>query len=124
MIRGTDFSAEFSTRNPKQIRFLEYSPGGEQAWQELDLPHRPPYPTVTGSIFEFGFSDSILQMLAAFLDELVNGDSMRQGFRCATPEEALASHQLFTAALQSQRRRESLLEVQFQVTAPCHAREW
>ena len=103
-VMGTEFSAAFTTKNPKEIRTLDYTPGGEQPWQHLDLPHRPPYPTVTGSIFEFGFSDAILQMFAAFLDELVHGaDGMKQPFTCATPEEALESHRLFTAALRSQR---------------------
>jgi hypothetical protein len=30
---------------------------------------------------------------------------MRQSFYCATPEEAAATHRLFTAALESQRDR-------------------
>lgn len=102
-VMGTEFSATFSTKNPKEIRTLEYTPGGEQAWRSLDLPHKPPYASITGSIFEFGFSDAILQMFAAFLDELAHGEDMKQPFACATPEEALASHRLFTAALESQR---------------------
>lgn len=102
-VKGTRFSAEFSTKNPKEIRFLEYEPGGPQEWRSADLPHRSAYESNTGSIFEFGFSDSLLQMLAAFLDEVVNGENMRQPFRCATPEETAASHRLFTAALKSQR---------------------
>ncbi|MDF2439856.1 MAG: hypothetical protein JWN98_840 [Abditibacteriota bacterium] len=99
---GTDFSCEFSTKNPKQISFLPYTPGAEQAWHMLDVPYRSAYETISGPIFEFGFSDSILQMWAAFCDEVVNRDAMQGPFRCATPEEAAASHQLFTAALQSQ----------------------
>ena len=63
----------------------------------------PAYETITGKIFEFGFSDSILQMLAAFLDELTNGPAMRQPFACATPDETARTHRLFTAALRSQR---------------------
>jgi len=102
-ITGTAMSAAFTTKNPKQVRLLEYTPGGEQAWRLLDLPHESAYPTITGRIFEFGFSDSILQMLAAFLDELVNGSAITQPFGCATPDETAASHRLFTAALQSQR---------------------
>jgi predicted dehydrogenase len=111
-VMGTDFSAMFTTKNPKEIRTLAYTPGDEQAWQCLDLPHAPPYPTITGSIFEFGFSDALLQMFAAFIDELVHGtDGMQQPFACATLEEALASHRLFTAALQSQRER-SVVEIE------------
>ncbi|MBP1993353.1 Gfo/Idh/MocA family protein [Paenibacillus eucommiae] len=102
-VTGTDFSAEFSTKNPKQIASLPYTPGSEQAWHITDVPYQSGYSTITGGIFEFGFSDSILQMWAAFCDEIVNRDAMQQPFRCATPEEALASHEVFTAALESER---------------------
>lgn len=102
-VYGTDFSAEFSTKYPKTLRFLEYSSGRPQCWQTLDLGYDPPYPTITGAIFEFGFSDALLQMWAAFCDELVNRDTIRQPFYCATPAEAAQSHQVFTAALESQR---------------------
>lgn len=102
-IAGTKLSAEFSTKNPKQVASLPYEPGGPQAWHVMDAPYRSAYGTITGGIFEFGFSDSILQMWAAFCDEIANGkDGMRQPFHCATPEEAAASHALFTAALESQ----------------------
>jgi hypothetical protein len=44
-------------------------------------------------------------MLAAFLDELANGrQAMRQPFQCATPEEALAAHRIYSAALESHSR--------------------
>jgi predicted dehydrogenase len=102
-IAGTALSAEFSTHNPKQLAWLPYTPGGDQVWQVADVPYRSAYPVITGSIFEFGFSDSILQMWAAFCDELVNGQNMRQPFYCATPEETAESHRLFTAALESHR---------------------
>jgi predicted dehydrogenase len=98
-INGTKGSAEFTTKNPKQVAFLPYSPGGEQAWHSMDVPYKSAYETITGGIFEFGFSDSILQMWAAFCDELTNSDQMKQHFTCATPEEAESSHRLFTAAL-------------------------
>ena len=62
----------------------------------------PRFPIVAGGVFEFGFSDAILQMWAAFLDELVNG---KAPYGCVRPEEALQSHRLFTAALESQRTR-------------------
>lgn len=103
-VLGTDFSAEFSTKSPRQVRYLAYSPGGPQAWQVEDVGYSSAYPAITGGIFEFGFPDSILQMWAAFCDELVNGrEGLRQPFYCATPEEAAWSHDLFTAALESQR---------------------
>ena len=85
---------------------MEYTPGVPQAWRVLDLGSQSAYPTITGAIFEFGFSDAILQMWAAFLDELAHGrEGMRQPFHCATPEEAAATHRLFTAALRSQAER-------------------
>ncbi|ACZ43421.1 oxidoreductase domain protein [Thermobaculum terrenum ATCC BAA-798] len=102
-VMGTERSLAFSTKRPRTLRFLEYRPGGEQAWQSLDLGHESVYRTVTGGIFEFGFPDAILQMWAAFLDELAHGEEMIGGFRCATPQEAGVSHSLFTAALESHR---------------------
>ena len=102
-VLGTELSAFFATQNPKQLAYLPYSPGDVQAWRMLDMPHTSAYPTITGSIFEFGFSDAILQMWAAFCDELVHGPQMQQPLYCATPEETHVSHKLFTAALESQR---------------------
>jgi predicted dehydrogenase len=102
-VLGTALSAEFTTQNPKQVASLPYTPGGEQAWHVVDVPHQSAYRTITGSIFEFGLSDAVLQMWAAFCDELVNGPEMKQPFYCATPEETALSHQVFTAALESQR---------------------
>ena len=102
-ILGTTFSAEFSTKYPKTVRTLAYTPGGAQAWQVQEIGYVSAYPTITGSIFEFGFTDSILQMWAAFCDELAHREQMRQPFFCATPEETAQSHRIFTAALDSQR---------------------
>ncbi|MEC0267248.1 Gfo/Idh/MocA family oxidoreductase [Paenibacillus anseongense] len=102
-IQGTDFSAEFSTKNPKQVASLPYTPGQPQAWHVVDAPYKSSYATITGAIFEFGFSDSILQMWAAFCDELTHGRDMLSPFHCATPEEAAHSHRLFSAALESER---------------------
>lgn len=107
-INGTELSAEFSTKNPKEIRYLPYKPGGEQAWHVLDVPYASAYATITGGIFEFGFSDSILQMWAAFCDEIVHGSEMQQPLHCATPEEAAASHALFTAALSSEQTGQTI----------------
>ncbi|MFD0717224.1 Gfo/Idh/MocA family protein [Paenibacillus sp. GCM10027626] len=103
-IQGTEFSAEFTTKNPKQISSLPYTAGAAQAWHVLDAPYKSAYGTITGGIFEFGFSDSILQMWAAFCDEVANGkDGMQQPLCCATPAEAEGSHKVFTAALESKR---------------------
>lgn len=101
-IMGTRFSVEFSSKYPKTLRTMEYSPGGEQAWRVLDLGYETAYPTITGGIFEFGFSDSLLQMWAAFCDQLSNGrEGMAQKFYCATPDETVQHHRILTAALHS-----------------------
>jgi hypothetical protein len=67
----------------------------------LDLGSESAYATITGSIFESGLSDAILQMWAAFCDELAHPGAMRQPFYCATPREAAQSHRIMTAALLS-----------------------
>jgi predicted dehydrogenase len=101
-VDGTDGSIAFTTKHPKTLSRMAYAAGGPQEWSVLDLGSRSAYPTATGAIFETGFSDSILQMLAAFLDELANGrHGMSQPFHCATPEEALTAHRIYTAALES-----------------------
>jgi predicted dehydrogenase len=110
-VDGTDGSIAYTTKLPKTLRTMRYEPGGPQEWRVVDLGSVSAYPTVTGAIFEFGFSDAILQMWAAFLDELAHGaDGMRQDFHCATPAEAAATHRLFTAALRSHADR-SVVEV-------------
>lgn len=102
-IIGTNFSVEYSTKYPKTLKTLPYN-GGEQAWQVVDLGYQSAYPAITGGIFEFGFSDALLQMWAAFCDQLANGrDGMRQPFYCATPQEAYQHHLILTAALESQK---------------------
>ena len=104
-VRGTKLSMEFNTRNPKTLRSMDYTPGGEQAWRVEDVAYTPLFKTITGSIFEFGFTDSILQMWAAFCVELSEG-SGAVGFGCVTPEETRLSHRVFTAALESQRKNQ------------------
>jgi len=108
-VSGTAWSAEFTTQNPKQLRYLPYTPGGPQEWRTQDVPYLSAYPAITGSIFEFGFSDAILQMWAAFCDELVHGaEGMKQPLGCVLPQETALSHQLFTAALESQRTGQTI----------------
>ncbi len=98
-VLGMKRSMEFSSKYPKTLKVLDYN-GGLQAWQHIDLGYTPPYPTITGNIFEFSFSDSLLQMFAAFCDEAANGrENMKQPFYCATPEEAAESHRIFTESL-------------------------
>ena len=67
------------------------------------MGHETAFKSITGGIFEFGFSDAILQMWAAFLYELEHGRPLVKFAGCATPEETAMSHRLFTAALTSQR---------------------
>jgi predicted dehydrogenase len=106
-ILGTEFSAEFSTKYPRTLRIMEYSRGREQAWQTIDIGYQSAYPGITAAILEFGFSDSILQMWAAFCDELVHGrDGMSQPFYCVTPQETFMHHQILTAALQSHEQKQ------------------
>ena len=105
-ILGTEFSVEYSTKYPKTMRYMPYAPGQEQAWHVVDLGYETAYPTITGGIFEFGFPDAILQMWAAFCDELTNGrGGMRQPFYCATPAETEAHHRILTAALESEKQQ-------------------
>jgi hypothetical protein len=101
-IDGLKASVRFSTREAKSFY---YSLAGEkeQAWSRLDLGSTPAVPTITGSIFEFGFSDALLQMWAAFLLELDKGTA--PVFGCFTPEETRLSHALLTAALESNRKQ-------------------
>jgi len=100
-ILGTKASARFSTKNPKLLQIMDYR-GAEQVWQHIDMGHETAFKSITGGIFEFGFSDSILQMWAAFLYELTEAKPLKQFAGCVTPEETALSHRLFTAALQSQ----------------------
>jgi predicted dehydrogenase len=97
-VMGSKLSAEFSTRFPKTLRTLPYTPGEPQAWRSEDTGSQSVYPTITGPIFEFGFSDALMQMFAAWLHEIVGGEPT---LGCVRPEEALRSHRLFSAALRS-----------------------
>jgi predicted dehydrogenase len=101
-VDGTTGSIAYTTKQPKTLRTMAYEPGGPQEWRVTDLGYASAYPAITGSIFEFGFPDAVLQMWAAFCDELAHGrEGMQQPFYCATPDEAAITHRLFTAALRS-----------------------
>lgn len=102
-IYGTKASARFSTKNPKRLELLEYR-GGEQSWQQIDIGYESAFQTISGEIFEFGFSDSILQMMAAFFHEVAGGAPLRPAAGCVTPAETAMAHRLFTAALKSQNK--------------------
>lgn len=101
-IKGTSACARFSTKNPRRLEMLFYT-GGEQRWEQLDIGHDVTFASVTGSIFEPGFSDVILQMWAGFIHELTEGTPPARFAGCATPQETALSHRLFTAALESQK---------------------
>lgn len=102
-VYGIRKCARYSSKNTNALEILDYSKCGEQAWQQIDMGHETAFKTVTGSIFEFGFSDAILQMWAAFVYELVHGKPLKKFAGCVTPQETALSHQLFTAALESYR---------------------
>ena len=98
-ILGTDRGARYSTKEPKTL--WTYRRDSEQWWEKTDLGFGLPFRTITGGIFEPGFPDVLMQMWAAFLAEragLLDGR-----FGCATPDEAVSSHELWAAALDSHR---------------------
>jgi predicted dehydrogenase len=101
-VYGTSASARWSTREPKVLELLEYK-GKQQNWQRIQVGYEPPFKTITGANFEFGFPDCFTQMLAAFTHELATGQPLKKFAGCVTPEETALSHRLFTAALKSQR---------------------
>ena len=95
---GMNGGVKFSTRFPATFNKFTYV-NGEQIWQEIQPGHKTNWPVITGGIFEFGFPDSLLQMWAAYFAEREGllGDK----FGCATIDEVLKSHQVFEAAMQS-----------------------
>jgi hypothetical protein len=64
-------------------------------------------PTITGGIFEFGFSDAFQQMIGAFMQEF--RENNKHPFPVATPEELHQSHLILTAALESNRTGKRIL---------------
>ena len=104
-ILGMRKSARFSTKNPKLLEILDYT-NGSQAWQQIDTGHETAFKSITGGIFEFGFSDAVLQMWAAYIYELHHGSPLSKFAACVTPAEAALSHRLFTGALESHKRHQ------------------
>lgn len=109
-VTGLDGAVSFSTKEPKTLRVLTRESqstlgrlANEQRWQLVEVGSQSVWPTVTGGIFETGFSDSILQMWAAFLAE--REGSLGAGFGCVTPEEAWKTHRIYDAALTSHERQ-------------------
>lgn len=96
-IYGLNGSAKFTTDDPNAFYYTQQG-GAEQAWCRLGIGNKPQFPTATGGIFEFGFSDAILQMWAAFMAEY---SGMEVEFGCMKPEETARSHDIMTAGLKS-----------------------
>jgi predicted dehydrogenase len=96
-VLGTDRGMRYSTKEPKTL--WTYQRGSEQTWSKVDLGFGTPFKTITGGIFEPGFPDILMQMWAAFLAERAGALAGR--FGCATPDEAVAHHELWAAALES-----------------------
>lgn len=97
-VLGTTGGVKYSTKDTKA--FWTFKCEGEQLWQRTDLGFKGvQFPTVTGGIFEPGFADCFMQMLAAYIAEREGllGDK----FGCVTPQEAVDSHYVFNAALKS-----------------------
>jgi predicted dehydrogenase len=101
-VYGTWASARWTSVKADILEVMEYS-GGEQVWGQIQTGHETAFKSITGPIFQFGFSDAILQMWAAFLYELAHGRPLKKFAGCASLDEVALSHRLFTAALQSQR---------------------
>lgn len=101
-ILGTDKGVRYSTKEPKT--FWTYRRDKEQWWEKTDLGFSMPFRTITGAIFEPGFPDLLMQMWAAFLAE--RAGLLGNRFACATPAEAVASHELWDAALASHARQQ------------------
>lgn len=97
-IYGTEGGVRYSTKDTKA--FWQFTNDAEQWWKRTDLGFQVPFETITGGIFEAGFPDCFMQMFAAYIAER---EGLLEGkFGCATPEEAVESHRIFQAALQSQ----------------------
>lgn len=94
-VYGLDCSAKFNSNEPDVFAYTN-SWGKEQAWCKINVGYKPMIPTITGGIFEFGFTDAILQMWATFMQEIEGKEVF---FGCCTPEETELSHKLNTAAL-------------------------
>jgi predicted dehydrogenase len=100
-VLGTERGVRFSTKEPKTL--WQFRRDREQWWERTDLGFGTPFKTITGGIFEPGFPDVLMQMWAAFLAE--RAGRLGERFGCATPEEAVAHHGWWEAALRSQREQ-------------------
>jgi len=103
-ILGTEGGVKYSTKEPKTL--WTFQRGKEQLWQRTDLGFNGPFPTITGGIFETGFPDCFMQMWAAYLAE--RAGKLDGRFGCVTPGEAVRSHELFAAALESHAEKRAI----------------
>ncbi|MDL9978729.1 Gfo/Idh/MocA family protein [Microbacterium sp. ASV49] len=98
---GKTGGVRFATSNPKRVEVLSVADvpgvGREQGWTAIEAGSQSVWPTVTGGIFETGFSDAILQMWAVYLAE--RSGELGDRFGAATPQEAARTHRLYDAAL-------------------------
>ncbi len=106
-VLGMDGGVRFSTKRPKTVEIFQLTDvpgvGVEQSWVSIDAGSQSAWPTVTGAIFETGFSDSILQMWAVFLAERAR--ELNGRFACVSPQEAASTHAIFEAAARSHTER-------------------
>ncbi len=104
-ILGTERGVRFSTKEPKTL--WQFDRKRDQVWERYDIGSGASgFPVITGGIFEAGFPDCFLQMWAAFAAE--REGHLADRFGCATPDEAVLSHELFAAALQSAEEKRSI----------------
>lgn len=100
---GTKGGVRFSTKRPSTIEIFRVGDipglGREQIWEQVDVGSQAAWPTVTGAIFETGFSDAILQMWAVFLAE--REGALGDRFGAATAQEAALTHAIYAASLRS-----------------------
>ena len=105
-VYGLEASGKFNSNDPNAFCYTN-AVGKEQAWCRLNVGYKPQFPTITGGIFEFGFTDSILQMWCSFMKE-ISGEKVE--FGCFTPEETRLSHKLLTAALESHKEKKVVIQ--------------
>lgn len=104
-ILGTDGGVRYNTKDTKAFWQFRREQK-DQTWNRLDLGFGVPFPTVTGGIFEPGFPDCFMQMLAAYFAE--RDGFLDARFGCVTPAEAVKSHRVFDAALQSHKTKNAI----------------
>lgn len=103
-VLGMKASGKFTTEDANAFYYLQTQE--EQAWRRVSVGYQSAIPAITGPIFEFGFSDAVLQMLGAFVSEVCG---VKVDFPCFTLDEAMASWQLMDGALRSYEKGRKVL---------------